>query len=365
MSKKSVVVGLMGTVGGAVFLIIVLRSADVEDVAAIMLQVGYGDVLGVIGCALVFAGTKALRWHWLISHLKSVPPSQLIGPIFAGSALNYGIPHGGELLRVWLVSKSENISQAALLTSIAIERLLDLVAVSLLGLIALLGRQELVELREAIIWILIGFVAMVLAAKICIGKLRLDTITVTATLNRFLPISFRQLIVRHLEQIIRGLGSLKRARTVVAALVLTILQWTLMAGCVWFSLRAVGVEVTPALSIVTMVFLVIGLTLPTAPGHVGTTQAAFLLGGGLSGLGNEEIIAASVIYNVSVPSVFVVCGVLYVVMRRFRNAARAQPALHGGPLLRLPRVKPVDLSLFRHREKSFSAPPAGRSPRAR
>jgi uncharacterized membrane protein YbhN (UPF0104 family) len=43
---------------------------------------------------------------------------------------------------------------------------------------------------------------------------------------------------------------------------------------------------------------VIGLTLPAAPGHVGTLQLAFIAGLAPFGVEAEEAFAASVIYNV-------------------------------------------------------------------
>ena len=78
---------------------------------------------------------------------------------------------------------------------------------------------------------------------------------------------------------------------------LSVLQWLVILGCVAFSLRAVDVSVTLAGAVSVLLLNVIGLTLPAAPGHVGTVQLAFLVGLAPFGVPHEEAFAASVVYN--------------------------------------------------------------------
>jgi uncharacterized membrane protein YbhN (UPF0104 family) len=91
-----------------------------------------------------------------------------------------------------------------------------------------------------------------------------------------------------------------------------------MGGCAWFSVRAVGIVPDPALAVVVLLLLVVGLTLPAAPGHVGTTQIAFLLAARPFGVGKEEAIAASFVYNVFLPVPLIIIGttVLLIAFRR-------------------------------------------------
>ena len=81
------------------------------------------------------------------------------------------------------------------------------------------------------------------------------------------------------------------------SLLLVLLQWVAVLGCVVFSLRAVDVPVTIAGSVSVLLLNVIGLTLPAAPGHVGTVQLAFIAGLAPFGVAHEDAFAASVIYN--------------------------------------------------------------------
>jgi uncharacterized membrane protein YbhN (UPF0104 family) len=60
---------------------------------------------------------------------------------------------------------------------------------------------------------------------------------------------------------------------------------------------AVGVPVTLGSATATLLLNVIGLTLPAAPGHVGTVQLAFIVGLAPFGVAREPAFAASVVYN--------------------------------------------------------------------
>jgi uncharacterized membrane protein YbhN (UPF0104 family) len=101
----------------------------------------------------------------------------------------------------------------------------------------------------------------------------------------------------HLRQARTGLGAIATPHLAVPAFGFSVLQWLLVLGCVACSLRAVGVPVTVASAVSVLLLNVIGLTLPAAPGHVGTIQLAFLAGLAPFGVEQEQAFAASVVYN--------------------------------------------------------------------
>jgi glycosyltransferase 2 family protein len=306
---RAATIWLSGIVIGAAFLWFALRATDVRAVVTIVLQADKRDVLGIVLCALAFAGIKAVRWRGLLEHLRPVPAVRLIGPVLAGTAVNYGIPHGGELVRVWMVSRRERLSKATLLATIAVERLLDFCAALLLGLAALLAGHEVLETLGAPLWVLVAFVVLILGSAFPFLVWPDGALRFARALLRPLPARASEWTLRHLESGIHGLGSLQRGATLSKALVLSVAQWILMVACAWLSLQAVGVDPHPVQAVVTFLLLVVGLTLPTAPAHVGTTQVAFLLAAAPFGVGREEAIAASLVYNVFLPVPLIVIGI--------------------------------------------------------
>jgi len=111
------------------------------------------------------------------------------------------------------------------------------------------------------------------------------------------PARFGDGVVHQLRQAAVGLGAIASPRLVTPIFALSILQWLAVLGCVAFSMRAVDVPVTLGSATATLLLNVIGLTLPAAPGHVGTVQLAFIVGLAPFGVAREAAFAASVIYN--------------------------------------------------------------------
>ena len=71
----------------------------------------------------------------------------------------------------------------------------------------------------------------------------------------------------------------------------------MLALCIVFSLVAVGEGVPQMAAIAVLVLCVAGLTLPSAPGYLGTTQLAFTAGLGAFSVSAEHAFAGSIVYN--------------------------------------------------------------------
>lgn len=317
---------LIGVCTGAALLWFALHAIDARSALAIAMQADKLEVLGVVGCALVFAGLKALRWSWLVQHLRPIPATRLMGPVLAGIAVNFGIQHAGELVRAWMVARRESLPKAALLASIAVERLFDFGAVLLLGLIALLAGRAVLDILGAYLWVLLALIVATLLAVLPFMLRPASALGVMRALLKPLRSGARQWTLRHLEQGIEGLRSLQDASTLLKVLGLSVLQWALMTGCAWFSLRAVGVTPDPVMALVILMLLVVGLTLPAAPGHLGTTQVAFLFAAVPFGVGKEEAIAASFVYNFFLPVPLIAAGLGVLLRAWFRSKAQGVPS---------------------------------------
>ena len=197
-----------------------------------------------------------------------------------------------------LAARRVNAPPGALLGSIAIERFFDFLALLAFVLVVLLPLQRMNgEIRSASLFVavlcaglLVAVVLFVFRTEACLGFAR--------RLAAPLPARFGDAVVNQLRQAAVGLGAISSPRLLAPIFALSILQWLAVLGCVAFSMRAVGVPVTIGGATATLLLNVIGLTLPAAPGHVGTVQLAFIVGLAPFGVARESAFAASVIYNV-------------------------------------------------------------------
>jgi hypothetical protein len=305
-----------------------LRQTDLTSVAGHLKSAQPLAVIGIALCAVSFAMAKAERWRYLLAPLAELRTSQLLPAVFMGSAVNYAVPHAGELVRAWVVSRDAGQRNAAVLTSIAIERLFDFLAVLVIGVAGLMLSPELKALG-AHFWALGALLALLLTCVVPFVLWTEGALHLLALLLRPLPTRAADWLLGHARHGVAGLSGLLDPATLVRVIVASLLQWLLMVGCAWLSLRAVGLHESVALAQIIVLLLVVALTLPAAPGHIGTTQVAFVLASAPFGIDTGQAIAASLIYNAVVPASFIAPAAVYYMRRPLRAAKSGDANLVG------------------------------------
>ena len=123
-----------------------------------------------------------------------------------------------------------------------------------------------------------------------------------------LPPRPRQWIVHQLQRGVSGLGALREPATVIRCILLSVLQWSCIVGAVAASAWAVGAPIPVSGAIAVFVLTVIGLTLPSSPAQLGTTQLAFVVGFELVGAAAAPAFAASLVYTAAVVVMMMAVG---------------------------------------------------------
>jgi uncharacterized protein (TIRG00374 family) len=288
---------LLGAALGALFLYLAVRRLDWQAFASEIGRAHPGQIaLGML-CLFSYYGIKAERWKHLISPFAHASGRELQPAVLAGLAGNYVFPHFGEVARAVLAGRLLQAPPSAFLGSIAIERFFDFLALLVMVLAVLLPLGGIDhEIRTASLAVaalcaalLGGVVLFVFRTEACIGFAR----RMLAPLSRKLAGK----AAHHLRHARVGLGAIGAPQLLARIFGWSMLQWVAILGCVVFALRAVDAPVSVAGAVSVLLLNVIGLTLPAAPGHVGTVQLAFIAGLAPFGVADEEAFAASVIYN--------------------------------------------------------------------
>jgi glycosyltransferase 2 family protein len=210
--------------------------------------------------------------------------------------------------------------------SIALERILDLVAVLLvLGAVLLAGGPlPLGLLRTG--YVMAGAAALLLAALVIYVGWTEQCLRWTARLMRFLPHSWQDKVLAQLRAGAVGAVTLKRPAAWAPLLVSSIAQWALMCGCIAVSCFALGLQTPPPAYAAVLGLTIVGMSLPSGPGYVGSIQLAFSLALAPFGVPTADAIAASLFYHLLVCGSLTVAGVgsLYRLGGRWRSIARLQ-----------------------------------------
>ncbi len=295
-----------GLVLGALWLWLALRDAAPGPILA---AAGRAEPVWVAATAAaggVYMALKAWRWALLLRPVAPVPALLVHRAVWAGGAANLVVAHSGELLRAGLVGRGSAASSGAALASIAVERVFDFAALAVLSALAIA-----LDPRVSSRLIGIGAVglAVVLTGLALVWRLArrrgavagADMGAGAGAGNGEGPVARRRGLPDWLAAQSRGwrdgLLGLISPRTALASLALSLLQWLAIAVAVATSAAAVGLPVSPGAALAVFALMVLGLTLPSAPAQLGTTQLAFQIGLGLVGTAPEPALAASLIYT--------------------------------------------------------------------
>lgn len=299
---------LSGLAIGLVFLWLAIEEAHFDASLEVLKHVdpvwAFATFVGGVG----FMAQKAHRWAAILQPIMTARFSALHSAVYIGTAANLVVAHTGEILRASLVARKNGIAASAVLATVAVERILDFTA-----LLVLIG--------VALVWDPGMSPVLLTAGLISLGIIFTGIFGVLAFLNptpltrklgagilRPLPPGMREWIIRQLQRGVGGLGVLKEPRVILKILFLSVLQWSWIVAAVWASVHAVGLSVPIPGAIAVFVLTVIGLTLPSSPAQLGTTQLAFVVGLELAGATGAAAFAASVVYTVCVVVAMMILG---------------------------------------------------------
>lgn len=313
---------LLGGAIGLALLYAATRQVDFAALVTTLKTVRWSLAFGVLGATVSFVAIKTWRWAVLLRFVPGIRFRELHSSVYVGLAVNYLVAHVGEFLRAGLVARQHRASVSAIFATVLVERVLDFIA--LLTLLAVVSATapslpDFVQLAAAIAG---AFVVIAIAGLYLTlhppGRLQ----RVMATLSRPLPERLREGFVHQLGRSRAGLSAINDLRLMMLAILVSVLQWSFIVVAIWCSALAVGESPSLVATMATFVLVILGLTLPSSPMQLGTTQLAFAVGLETGGIDATTSIAASLVYTVFlIIPVMLVGGILIL---RGRLAAKAR-----------------------------------------
>ena len=204
---------------------------------------------------------RGLRWKWLFKESASPSVASLYRAELIGYFGNNVLPlRLGELLRTYIVGKENNFPKSFVFGTIVIERLMDMLALFLFALILLL----LDPFKE-------GWISDYLLKG---GSVILIVIITLIIISRFkIKITEENKFLRILNQIMDGFQSIKKQR-IIPVVIASILIWSIYLLDVYFIQRAFQFNLSWTQSLTVLVISSLVLSIPSAPGMIGTFHAA-------------------------------------------------------------------------------------------
>ncbi len=292
-------------------------------------------LLAIVLASLPFP-LRVPRWRWLLHHEDGRPVGwlPLWHAIAIGFAANNVLPfRAGEVLRIAAVSRLGRVPFATALSSVAVERVMDiLVTIGLLSFaltqggidpgITLPGSSRPISEIAAII----GTTGLAALAVAGFAAWRRDfTLGLT---RRILPRNRIGDALQHFaERILLGLSALSEPRTALPVVAWSLLIWLCNAAAFHAAFIAFGFDIPFTGALIMQGALMIGIAAPQAPGYFGVFEG--VIGGTLAALYQvpfEAGFAYGLLYHVTTFVPITLAGAWSVVSTGFRRDALPEEA---------------------------------------
>jgi uncharacterized protein (TIRG00374 family) len=233
---------------------------------------------------LVNTGIEAVRWRLLA---KSVAPAVRLRSTFngflAGTLGNVLLPFKlGDGARAYVFAQAEGITFAAALSTVVLDRMLDVtgfvVLATLTALLAPLPVRVAHMVPRAVAGL--GVVSVLLFALN--RRVRRSDLAAPPRAGR---------VLAHFDRFCTGLSALHTGHLLVPAIGVAGLSWTVKTSLEWTMLQAFGLSLPLVAPAVLLVVVNLGIAVVSTPGNVGSFELASI--GGLALFGVPDDVAFS------------------------------------------------------------------------
>jgi len=326
---------LVGVGISAVLLVVVFARVEWAEMARALGQTRWGFL--VLGALVGMGGflVRALDWKFLLRPVARVSALRLFPPVAIGYMANNIFPARlGELVRAYVVGKREGVSKSSALATIVVERILDGLTLLLILAAVSLFFPFPRQVKVAGWFVAAVFVGLALALALVAVKVEWGMRLLEGTACRLSP-ALGEKLKSWLRCFVVGLDLTGHPWSALAAFAACVGRWAFEA-CIYFgvALAMPQLGIPPHGVLFVMVVVNILTMVPSAPGYVGTVQAACVLALGVFGLSESDAVAYSLLLHAAIYFPITLTGVAFVVALNIKvSAAREGEGAVGAQAL--------------------------------
>lgn len=313
MKKKMII----GTALSVLFIYLLVKDLDLRLVTGSFRAVNYGYVGPVLFLHLLIQILRSYRWGLLLSPFQKIGQLDLFAVTSIGFLAIVAVPARiGELARPYLITGKSSIPMAAALGTVIVERVFDVLTV----LAVFFGVLFFMPLPPWLMKSSVLFFALTLALLfflILVMLKRERALAVLMPLLRRLPPRFHHRLDDLLHHFIDGIAVLSEGRMIFYVILLSLLIWFIDVLAIYLLFLSFGFDLPTAAPFVLMAILIIGITIPTAPGFIGNFHYFCYLGLSLFGVSKADALSYAIVLHILSIGLIVVLGLCFLPFNRF------------------------------------------------
>lgn len=268
-------------------------------------------LLATVGVLVLSLLVKAWRWGVLFYPTRGLRLLHLFSALAIGYMVLSVVPMRlGELVRAYLIGRTEPVAFTQAVGTILVEKVLDVLTI--LAFLALLGMvmplPALGVPNEALVALGGGGIAGLLVLA---WLPRHHVLLVLARLQLHLPGSRRFNLVRLVGPFLEAVAILRYPRLLPALVASSVLTWSLAALINYLGLRALAIDAHPAAAIWLMIVTNLVMILPSAPGYVGVFHKFSVVALAAFAVDANEAAAYAIVLHALIYGTFIVLGLVF------------------------------------------------------
>ena len=312
--KKSMILGLLIS---AVLLYFSVREIDFASVTESFRSLRYSYIILVTAALTALQVLRSYRWGIILSPIKKMDQISLFSITSVGCLALVAIPARiGELARPYLIKKRTGMSMTTALGTVFIERVLDGLTVLVFFFTALF----FVPLPPWLVNSSIAFLLFTLAVLIFMLFLifrRNASLNVLERITRILPDRWTSNLNELIHHFVDGIEMITDMKIIFHATFLSMIIWVLDVAAIYILFLAFGMKLSMIAAVIVMVVLIIGITLPTAPGYVGNWHFFCIAALTFFGVSKSDALTYAVMLHFISVGVIVVLGLIFLPFNKF------------------------------------------------
>jgi len=307
----------VGLAISALFLYIAFHNVDLAFLYQSIRSTSIPLIIPVILLTVIFYVIRALRWFHLLEPIKKIRLSSLFSSTVIGFAANCVLPARlGEFIRANYIGRMEKISRSSSLGTIVIERLFDSFTILLLFLFVILFIDFPSEWESISKALRAGGFFLFLLFLLSIGLIVVLKAKTQAFLNIaekflfFLPEKLTQRLITILRDFSKGLVFVKRPSQLMAVICYSFMLWGLTILQIYIIGLSMGLSLPFLAPFFILVLLCFSVTIPSAPGYIGTFHIACQYGLIFYGFSRSKALSMAIVLHAAGFIPTVVLGLL-------------------------------------------------------
>jgi uncharacterized protein (TIRG00374 family) len=287
------------------------RTVHLEDILDSLARVQVGWLVGTLAVMLVNHLGKTLRWKFLLAPSgQAIPFRLLLGEMMTGQMWNLVTPARlGDLTRIHQVGVA-GPGRTFVLSTLVIEKTVDMLAYAFLFIWLML----LLPLPDWLMGsgLLFSALAVVFFGLIVLVALQPKwSYRLLDYLAGWLPARLRNPLLRRFRGLVNSLTGLKEMKIYSWTIFWTVIIWFSAIATNLFTFYAFGLQLDMRASIVLLLALQAGISIPSMPARIGVFEYICILSLGLFGVDQAVSLSFGILLHFLVVFPILAAGVLF------------------------------------------------------